>query len=58
MAKVIFNSAPDFPYQLRGANFMNNFKLIYYYLEKMDEVHFVDIWDMRKKPSSFWKQEE
>ena len=55
MAKVIFNSAPDFPYQLRGANFMNNFKLIYYYLEKMDEVHFVDIWDMRKNPSSFWK---
>lgn len=45
-----FNGAPDFPYQLRGANFMNNFKLIYYYLEKMDEVHFVDIWDMRKKP--------
>lgn len=32
--------------------------LIYYYLEKMDEVHFVDIWDMRKNPSSFWKQEE
>lgn len=50
MAKVIFNGAPDFPYQLRGANFMNNFKLIYYYLEKMDEVHFVDIWDMRKNP--------
>lgn len=58
MSKVIFNGAPDFPYQLRGANFMNNFKLIYYYLEKMDEVHFVDIWDMRKNPSSFWKQEE
>ena len=53
-----FNGAPDFPYQLRGANFMNNFKLIYYYLEKMDEVHFVDIWDMRKNPSCFWKQEE
>ena len=53
-----FNGAPDFPYQLRGANFMNNFKLIYYYLEKKDVVHFVDIWDMRKNPSSFWKQEE
>lgn len=35
---------------------MNNFKLIYYYLEKMDEVHFVDIWDMRKNPSSFWNK--
>lgn len=48
-----FNGAPDFPYQLRGANFMNNFKLIYYYLEKMDEVHFVDIWDMRKNHPAF-----
>lgn len=53
--KPPFDSAPDFPYQLRGANFMNNFKLIYYYSEERDEVHFLDIWDMRKNPSSFWK---
>lgn len=33
---------------------MNNFKLIYYYQEDRDEVHFLDIWDIRMNPSSFW----
>lgn len=56
--KPPFDGAPDFPYQLRGANFMNNFKLIYYYSEDRDEVHFLDIWDMRKNPSSFWSIDE
>lgn len=49
-AKSPFLEAPKFTYLLRGANFMRNFKLVYYYVESSDEVHVVDIWDMRQNP--------
>jgi hypothetical protein len=49
-AKPPFLGAPKFSYLLRGANFMRNFKLVYYYDESLDVVHIVDIWDMRQNP--------
>ena len=48
--KPPFLGAPKFSYLLRGANFMRNFKLVYYYDESLDVVHIVDIWDMRQNP--------
>lgn len=42
-----------FSYLLRGANFMRNFKSVYYYDESLDVVHIVDIWDMRQNPKRF-----
>ena len=43
-----FLGSPKFSYFLRVANFMRNFKLVYYYDECLDVVHIVDIWDMRQ----------
>ena len=48
--KPPFLGAPKFSYLLRGANFMRNFKLVYYYDESLDVVLIVDIWDMRQNP--------
>ena len=51
--KPPFLGAPKFSYLLLGANFMRNFKLVYYYDESLDVVHIVDIWDMRQNPKRF-----
>lgn len=34
----------------RGATIMKNFKIIYYYNEKLDVVWLVDLWDLRQDP--------
>ena len=34
----------------RGAIIMKNFKIIYFYNEKLDVVWLVDLWDLRQDP--------
>ena len=50
MAEIVVHKLYEEKDLLRGANFMRNFKLVYYYDESLDVVHIVDIWDMRQNP--------